>query len=627
MRSNLLNLQNTVSLLNRTQNRLSSGNKVNTAIDNPTSFFASQALNSRATFIDSLKDGMGQAIQTVQAADKGVKAITAMIEQSKGIAQSAQSAEPGTGVATGAVTMAGIAAGSDTGSITLANMTDGAQISLGGVTFTTVAAFGPPPGPDEFTVSYGTDDAGDMQSLADAIDAHDWSLAANTFAASFTNGAVSISSTVNATGAARAVVAGDFVGVPHRSATMDIVSPPGSPTAFDVGAITLTGVVAGDTLDIGGTTFTAVNSPPGIPTTGASEFQVTGNDAADMQSLADAINNVNTVLGAWPDSWPTADDTFSASFTNGKVILYRSGKTGIGTPYLDTEASDFGGFDTQATAAMTVVPGVGDTIRIGSVAQGITFAAVKTTPGANEFYADTDTMTMLSLKEAINAANWSAKTWTYAASISNGKLNITKTLTADGTGVAMAAGDFAYTQGDVNAGAASMNVVPATTELSTLQDEYNEMRDQITALAEDSGYKGKNLLSADAAFRALTVQFEGNTLDVQGFDATANGLGLQEAQWTTGGSIDGDVVLLDDALTTLRQNSSTLAGNLSVITVRQDFSTNMINTLTEGANKLTLADANEEGANMLMLQTRQSLSTTALSLSAQAAQSVLRLFQ
>ena len=81
------------------------------------------------------------------------------------------------------------------------------------------------------------------------------------------------------------------------------------------------------------------------------------------------------------------------------------------------------------------------------------------------------------------------------------------------------------------------------------------------------------------------------------------------------------------AWTTLRQKSSKLSGNLSIITVRQDFSTNMINTLTEGSDKLTLADTNEEGANMLMLQTRQSLSTTALSLSAQAAQSVLRLFQ
>jgi flagellin-like hook-associated protein FlgL len=52
----------------------------------------------------------------------------------------------------------------------------------------------------------------------------------------------------------------------------------------------------------------------------------------------------------------------------------------------------------------------------------------------------------------------------------------------------------------------------------------------------------------------------------------------------------------------------------------------MISTLTGGADKLTLADMNEEGANLLMLQTRQALSTTALSLSSQAAQSVLRLF-
>ncbi|HAR96388.1 MAG TPA: flagellin, partial [Deltaproteobacteria bacterium] len=78
MRSNLLSLQKTVDLLNRTQNRLSTGKKVNSAIDNPVSFFAAQALTSRASKIDSLKDAMGQAIQTIAAADKGITAITAM---------------------------------------------------------------------------------------------------------------------------------------------------------------------------------------------------------------------------------------------------------------------------------------------------------------------------------------------------------------------------------------------------------------------------------------------------------------------------------------------------------------------------------------------------------------------
>ena len=68
------------------------------------------------------------------------------------------------------------------------------------------------------------------------------------------------------------------------------------------------------------------------------------------------------------------------------------------------------------------------------------------------------------------------------------------------------------------------------------------------------------------------------------------------------------------------------ANNLSIITARQDYTQSTINILKDGAGGLTNADMNEEGANMLMLQTRQSLGTTALSLSSQAAQSVLRLF-
>ena len=162
------------------------------------------------------------------------------------------------------------------------------------------------------------------------------------------------------------------------------------------------------------------------------------------------------------------------------------------------------------------------------------------------------------------------------------------------------------------------------TEAAALNAQYTELLSQLDAVAGDSGYKGKNLLDGDT----LTVQFEGTTLGVVGFTATATGLTITNtASWAASTNIDADLITLDDALDTLRTESSKLSGNLSIITVRQEFSTNMINTLTEGSDKLTLADANEEGANMLMLQTRQTLSTTALSLSAQAAQSVLRLFQ
>jgi flagellin-like hook-associated protein FlgL len=69
-----------------------------------------------------------------------------------------------------------------------------------------------------------------------------------------------------------------------------------------------------------------------------------------------------------------------------------------------------------------------------------------------------------------------------------------------------------------------------------------------------------------------------------------------------------------------------MAGNLAIVNTRLDFTNNMINTLQKGADNLTLADMNEEGANLLMLQTRQALGTTALSLASQQAQSVLRLF-
>ena len=93
-----------------------------------------------------------------------------------------------------------------------------------------------------------------------------------------------------------------------------------------------------------------------------------------------------------------------------------------------------------------------------------------------------------------------------------------------------------------------------------------------------------------------------------------------------GTGINGAIDLLDSARTTLRSEAKTLANNLSTITIRQDFTANMINTLNDGADNLTLADMNEEGANMLMLQTRQGLGTSSLSIASQAAQSVLRLF-
>ena len=90
MRNNLLALQKTASQLQTTQDRLSSGKRVNSALDNPTNFFAAQAATNRASDLNDRKDMMAEAVQTIKAADNGITAITALIQSAKGLASAAQ---------------------------------------------------------------------------------------------------------------------------------------------------------------------------------------------------------------------------------------------------------------------------------------------------------------------------------------------------------------------------------------------------------------------------------------------------------------------------------------------------------------------------------------------------------
>jgi flagellin-like hook-associated protein FlgL len=177
-----------------------------------------------------------------------------------------------------------------------------------------------------------------------------------------------------------------------------------------------------------------------------------------------------------------------------------------------------------------------------------------------------------------------------------------------------------------------------TTELDTLEGQYMSVLCQIDQLASDSGYKGVNLL--DGTTVTHTVKFDetgDSNLTMTGFDASSTGatlslVSLTASDWSSAGgvanldTINSAITQLDSATTNLRSEAQKLSTNLSTITIRQDFTANMINTLEDGAAALTNADMNEEGANMLMLQTRQQLGTTSLSLASQAAQSVLRLF-
>ncbi|WP_075215623.1 flagellin [Mongoliimonas terrestris] len=173
----------------------------------------------------------------------------------------------------------------------------------------------------------------------------------------------------------------------------------------------------------------------------------------------------------------------------------------------------------------------------------------------------------------------------------------------------------------------------STTDRNTFASEYNNLLTQIEDIAEDSGYKGKNLLNGDE----LKVIFNERTSDAQ------NSLTISGVSWTSVSNLslaavedwsvgdDGDASInttidsLNTALTTLRTQASTFGTNLSSVQIRQDYTKAMVNTLQTGSDRLTLADQNEEGAKLLALNTRQQLSSTALSFASQADQNVLRL--
>src|SRR6201746_2023262 len=85
VRQNLLSLQSTASLLATTQNDLATGNKVNTALDNPTNYFTAQSLNNRASDINNLLDGIGNGVQVLQAANTGLTSLQKLVDTAKSI--------------------------------------------------------------------------------------------------------------------------------------------------------------------------------------------------------------------------------------------------------------------------------------------------------------------------------------------------------------------------------------------------------------------------------------------------------------------------------------------------------------------------------------------------------------
>ena len=176
-----------------------------------------------------------------------------------------------------------------------------------------------------------------------------------------------------------------------------------------------------------------------------------------------------------------------------------------------------------------------------------------------------------------------------------------------------------------------------------LEAQFNELKAQMQALAEDSDYNGVNLLGGgelkivfntdtDPATQSnLTIngdETDDDFIDLVG-DLDGNDV-IADATFSDGGEIDIDAIdeTIQEVQAFIRQMRTTaavLGTNLTTVRIREDFTKQMVNTLKAGADGLTLADQNEEAANLLALNTRQQLSQQALALATQSEQSILRL--
>lgn len=170
-----------------------------------------------------------------------------------------------------------------------------------------------------------------------------------------------------------------------------------------------------------------------------------------------------------------------------------------------------------------------------------------------------------------------------------------------------------------------------TSERSALAVQFNELLGQIDDIANDSSFNGTNLIRTAPDNLEVDFNEDGSSdITITGLDSTtsANGMNVAPAANSFSSLTDVNVSItqLNSALITLRTNAARIGSNNTVLETRLNFTQELTNTLEDGAGKLTLADLNEESANLLALQTRQQLGLNSLSLAAQSERAILSLF-
>ncbi len=586
MRSNLLSLQQISKLQDSTQLRLSTGLKVNSAIDNPSSYYTASSLTNRAEDLSALLDSMGQSVQTIKAATEGIEKAEELLELAKVEVQSAleQTEIPSKEYFENRV-------GENGAVVTTAEELVEAVNS----------------GKEEICV-YGT-----IQLNDTAITLKDNQKLVGTEYYTGYSGKEKFSKIeVNITA--------DYNGNnPIRLTGNNILSD----IAINVNSKTTNSVIESNgskehqsyirNIEINATySFSqTLDQATGIYIYSNGSTEISGHinieNYADENSIAGGAFGIYCAKGCMEVA---ANSVINIKSTSSSFINY--GYTHINS-----------GVKLNLYAEKNIALSNGYVV--GSYGQIYQDLIVDDNV---ELYLQCDGGHALQNKIADNISFQFGKNvkFSYKDFYSKGvkvtsKAGALENLSDRVTGSDLPAEYFTQTAMSFQ----KANIAEILEQETQDASKYNNMLSQYDSLIKDSSYKGVNLLQADN----LKVIFNENrsaTLDVMGVDLSSDKIGLLSADWLTADDVQKTLDQLTNAKNELRSAATKLGNYYSIITTREDFTENLINVLQEGADKLTLANMNEESANMLSLQTRQQLAINSLSLASQSSRAVLRLF-
>lgn len=613
IQANLLLLQGTSSSANKLTTELQSGNKINSALDGPTAFFAAQSLNQRATDLTSLKDSMGQAISTIQAANQGITQIQSYVKQLQGIVQSAYSS---LGTTTSAIASRAslatqyntiltqinkLAADSGYGGKNLVAgngntfaATSLTQQSVNSITGLSAAAVTNISSIDTYALRVaGTGDIsadlGDISSASNSLGLTGLKVSGklSTTAGNFSPVSIQM---LGAVGQTRTVVVTD--GTESRTINFfdNTQSATGALTSAGVaGSPQVSSVTISGNIDQGDTFSATVNGRTFTYTASAGDVSGTNNTSTANRenNIAAALSNiVKNALGA-----------------SGYSIGVATAGSGGTNSFTITAAASFGtgnSFTLAAGATNAANKAISLSFSSGAV---VSFTVNRAALEALGTAGDTTANIQKNVDLSITATDLNGVTVTRSAANALGSAKL-----ANGEN------DFSFTTGTVR-----LNI-----NANNIQQAASASRAANLTTAQQTPPNTQN---------DLNVQFNEtntNSLTVQAVNVTTSGQGLQldlaQNNFLDRSDIDNAFNELQAAVNSLQSASQQLSTNLSIVQTREDFTTQFSNVLTDGANSLTQVDQNTASAQLLTLQTRQSLGITSLSLANQQQQAILKLF-